>query len=142
MGLNQIFATSKEIQDSTGFWIPHRGFRILGTGFQSLSVELGFWIPIVSGIPDSLSRIPDSKAQDSGFHEQKFPGFRNPKAKNSRISEFGFPYMTRKQLVGREKFETVANSASFRWCYMYFFLLNSSNLPWLERPVLKIPMMK
>ena len=32
------------------------GFRILGAGF----------------------RIPDSKAQDSGFHEQKIPGFRNP----------------------------------------------------------------
>ena len=34
------------------------GFRISGTGFQSLSVELGFWISPVSG-------IPDSKAQDS-----------------------------------------------------------------------------
>ena len=50
----------KGIRDSLGFWIP-------GTGFQSLSVERGFWIPIVSGIPDSLSCIPDStKAQDSG----------------------------------------------------------------------------
>ena len=42
-----------------------------------LSVELGFWIPIFSGIPDSLSCIPDSKAQDFGFHEQKFPCLRN-----------------------------------------------------------------
>ena len=25
------------------------GFRIPGTGFQNLSVEFGFWIPIVSG---------------------------------------------------------------------------------------------
>ena len=33
-----------------------------------LSVELGFWIPIVNGILDSLSCIPDSKAH----------GFRNP----------------------------------------------------------------
>ena len=31
-----------------------------------------------SGIPDSLSCVPDSKAQDSGFHEQNFPGFQNP----------------------------------------------------------------
>ena len=38
-----------------------------------MSVELEFWIPIVSGIPDSLSCIPDSKAQDSRFHQQKFP---------------------------------------------------------------------
>ena len=41
----------KENQDSLGFWISRRGFRIPDTGFQSLSVELGFWIPIVSRIP-------------------------------------------------------------------------------------------
>ena len=51
----------KRIQDSLGFWISHRGFRIQDTGFQSLSLELGFWIPIVSGIPDSISKnFPDS----------------------------------------------------------------------------------
>ena len=68
----------KGIQDILGFWIPRCGFRIPGTGFQSWSVELGFWIPIVSGIPDSLGCIPDSKAQKSGFHKQKFHTFRNP----------------------------------------------------------------
>ena len=95
--------------------IPRHGFRILGTGFQSLSVELGFWIPIASGISDSLSCIPDSKAQDSGFHMQIFPwfwiphanfsriisglqmqifpGFQIPQAKISRIRESGFPYI-------------------------------------------------
>ena len=51
---------------------PHV-FRILGTGFQYLSVELAFWIPIGSGIPDSLSCIPDSKTPDSTFHKQNFP---------------------------------------------------------------------
>ena len=66
----------------------HCGFQIPGTEFQSLSVKLGFWSPIVSRIPDSLSCILDSKVQDfgfhkkifrnSGFHRQKFPGFRNP----------------------------------------------------------------
>ena len=40
----------KENQDSLGFWISRSGFRIPDTGFQSLSEELGFWIPIVSGI--------------------------------------------------------------------------------------------
>ena len=40
-------------------------------------MELGFWIPIFSGIPDSLSCILDSKAQDSGFNEQTFPGILN-----------------------------------------------------------------
>ena len=31
---NGQLAPCKEIQDSLGFWIPRRGFRILGTGFQ------------------------------------------------------------------------------------------------------------
>ena len=53
---------SNGIQDSLGFWIPRRGFRILGTAFQSFSVELGLWIPKVSGILDSLGGIRDSKA--------------------------------------------------------------------------------
>ena len=69
-----------------GFWIPD-------TEFQSLLVKLGFWITIVSGIPDSSSCIPDLKAQDSEFHKQKVPGFRIPQAKNSRILESRFPYM-------------------------------------------------
>ena len=45
---------------------------------SSLSLELGFWIPIAFGIPDSLSCIPDSKAQDFTFHKPKFLAFRNP----------------------------------------------------------------
>ena len=75
-----LFAACKlEIQDSLGFWIPRSGFQIPGTVFQYLSVELGFWTPIVSGIPDSMSCIPDSKIRDSGFHiKQNFSGFRIP----------------------------------------------------------------
>ena len=42
---------------------------------DSLSMELGFWIPIISGIPDSLSCIPDSKAHDSGFHKLNLSTF-------------------------------------------------------------------
>ena len=74
---------SKTDLDS-GFHAVDCGFA--GTGFQSLSVELGFWIAIVSRIPDSLScipripkpRIPDSPSKsflDSGIqiplHETK-----------------------------------------------------------------------
>ena len=66
------------IQDSLGFWIPYPGFRIPGTGFQSLLVEVAFRLPIVSNIPDSLSCILDYKTPDSGFHEQEFPGYRIP----------------------------------------------------------------
>ena len=49
---------------------------------DSLSVELGFRITIIIEIPDSLSWIPDFKAQDSGFQS---PGFQIPRAKVSRI---------------------------------------------------------
>ena len=61
-----------------------------GTGFQSLTVELGFCIPIFRRVADSLSCIPDFTGQDSGFyeqilpdsgfHKQKFLGFRNPES--------------------------------------------------------------
>ena len=76
--LQQNCTRWKEIQESFGFWIPSCGFRNPGTGFQYLSVEVGVRILIVSG-------IQDSKAQHSAFHEQKFPTFRIPQAKFSRI---------------------------------------------------------
>ena len=44
-------------------WVPDSRY-----GFQFLSVELGFLIP------DSMSCILDSKAQESGFHKQDFLG--------------------------------------------------------------------
>ena len=40
-------------------------------------MELVFRIAIISVILVSFSWIPESKAQYSGFHEQKFPKFRN-----------------------------------------------------------------
>ena len=71
-------------------WILDSSPYILDSRYgilYSLSVELGFRISIVDGILDSLSCIPDSNAQDSGFHKsnfpdsrfhkQKFPGFPN-----------------------------------------------------------------
>ena len=63
------------------------GFQILDSRFLQ-SIQLGFQIPAVnttyipdpkcSGIPDSLSWITYSKAQDSEFYKQKFLVFRNP----------------------------------------------------------------
>ena len=64
-----IIALCKGIEDGLGFWFRGLEFQIPGTGFQSLSVELGFWVPIFSGIPDSFSCIPDSTSKiflDSG----------------------------------------------------------------------------
>ena len=77
-------APCKGIQDSLGFCIPRRGFRIPGTGFQSLSAELGFWIPIVSMIPDS-----GFLELYSGFQS---PGFLILRAKISRFPESLFSY--------------------------------------------------
>ena len=61
------------------------GFRIPGYGFQSFSVEPGFWIPIFSGVPHNLCciRIPKPGIQDSTSklfpdsesNKQKFTGF-------------------------------------------------------------------
>ena len=53
-------------------------------------MEPGFWIPIVSLIPESTSCLPDSKAKDSGFPE-----------KISRIPKSGLPYTTLTQ--GRKR---------------------------------------
>ena len=67
---------SKTVLDS-GFHAVDSGFQVVNP--NSLSVEqFKFQIPIVSGIPDSLSCIPDSKAQNSRFHGKNFPGFWNP----------------------------------------------------------------
>ena len=56
------------------FRILRLRFRIPDNGFPVSSlVELGFWILIVSRIPDSLSYIPDSKTQGCGFHKQRLP---------------------------------------------------------------------
>ena len=63
------------IQDSLGFWIPFYGLWFPGAGFQSFSVERGFWIPFLSRISEYLSSILNSKALDSGFHGQNFPEF-------------------------------------------------------------------
>ena len=49
----KIFALCKEVQDSLGFWIPHRRFWIPVSAFQSLSMELRLRILIFCGIPDS-----------------------------------------------------------------------------------------
>ena len=58
-------------QDSLEVWISPHGLRISGTGFQSFSVGLGFWILIVSGIPEfffffAVFRIPKTGFLDPG----------------------------------------------------------------------------
>ena len=72
--LSQV--TNRSLQGNRRFWIPLHGFRIP----DSLSVELGFRIPIVSGSLACAGFLePYSGFQSSGFliPQQKSPGFRN-----------------------------------------------------------------
>ena len=75
---------------------------------QSHSVDCGLrcWIPvffsgtwildsILSGISEYLSSILDSKALDSGYHEQTFPGFWILQARITQILESGYPCIER-----------------------------------------------
>ena len=55
-------------------------------------MKLGFWISILSRIPDSWSCIPDSKAQDSGLHKQNFLRFLNPDKDICTATEVGESY--------------------------------------------------
>ena len=66
---------SKIVSDPRrGFWNPGTGFRTMI--FYQLNFNSGFQSHL-SGIPYSLSCIQNGKAHDFGFHNQKFPGFRN-----------------------------------------------------------------
>ena len=89
------YSPCKGIQDGLGFWIPRRGFWI--SRWQISVFVGGTWIQIaiVGGIPNSLICIPDSKAQDMGFHKKIFPRFQIQKAKLSWIPESGIPYIRR-----------------------------------------------
>ena len=80
-----ILYPKKGMQDCRGFCIPCRGFRILGTGLQSLSVELK--IPDTNCQWDSRFLEPYSRFQSPGFYISpleipgclipEFPGFWN-----------------------------------------------------------------
>ena len=47
-------------------WILRRGFHISGSGLKSLSVQLEFWVSIVSGIrsPRAVFQIPKPRIPD------------------------------------------------------------------------------
>ena len=81
-----IYHPKKGIQGSDGFWTPGRGFPIPGTGFQSFSVELGFWIldsnldwdsglqsPVFRIQPAKFSLIPDSSSRYLPDSEIRIP---------------------------------------------------------------------
>ena len=66
------------------------GFHAVDFEFQvldSLSLKLGIRIAIVTEISDSLTCIPDFKAQESGSHNSNFSDSKFPQPKISRIPD-------------------------------------------------------
>ena len=74
-GTKYFVAPYKGLQDSLGFWIPWRRFWIL------CQWNLRLQISIFRGISHSLRCIFNSKAQDSGIHNQNFLDYRFQKQK-------------------------------------------------------------
>ena len=81
----------------------------MDSGFNVLDSEFlvsGIWILDSNRqwILGSLSCIPDSKAQGTGFHSKKIAGFRSPQANISRIPKSGrIPLHGARELtVGRQ----------------------------------------
>ena len=89
-----LFTSCEGIQDRLGFWIPPGGFLIPGTGFQSLSVELGSWIPIVSGIPESLSCIPHSTSKNFRILTEELREFSSIASRSWSPSKWSCNYTT------------------------------------------------
>ena len=79
---------SKTVLDS-GFQAVESGLQVLDSSLCQWNLDSGFQSLVWFGI---LSCIPDSKAQDSGFHKQSFPWLRIPEEKISWIPESKFPY--------------------------------------------------
>ena len=78
----------KVIQDSLAWILDFMlcvefEFQVL----DSLSLKLGIRIPVFTGISDSLTCIPDSKAQNSGSHDSNFPDSKFQPPKISRIPD-------------------------------------------------------
>lgn len=77
-----MVSPSKEIQDSLsvdeifGFHAVDSRLQPLDWILSQQNLDSGF--QSLAEVRISLSCIPDSKAQDSGFHGQKFPGHRIP----------------------------------------------------------------
>ena len=89
---------------------------LLKWALKCMFYATGPWIPIVSEISDFSSGIPDSKAQNSGFHKEIFLGVRIPQAKISRISKCGHPYMERLGNVVRRLYYWACMSRLVQTC--------------------------
>ena len=103
------FFPCKGIQDSLGFLIPRRGFRIPSTGFQSLSVEFG--IPIVSRIPDSTRK---------SFPDDPEPGIRIP-----YIWQFVVQFSTSLDNKQGQMTNVLPGSVNIKFSFLYSNLIDN-----------------
>ena len=82
--LSPLVSEYKTVLDS----VPHSmdsGFRVLDSSLSQWNLDSRF-----HSLVGYLSSILDSKALDSGFHRQNFPGFRILQAKIFQIPESGY----------------------------------------------------
>ena len=86
---SSTIAPRYRIQDSLGFWIP---FHLFYSGFRVLDFSLFQWNldSRCHSLVGYLISILDSKALDSGFHRNNFPGFRILQAKIFQTPESGY----------------------------------------------------
>ena len=116
-GSQKYNASCKVIHDNLGFQIPWCGLQIPGTGFK---------IP-TQWIPDSTSQC----FLDFGYHEQMFPGFRNPNYvtwgkiyKHKHLDTFKFWFSCVSSIVAACE----SSNCFFKWAISFFSLFMSSSL--------------
>ena len=98
--------TRRPIQvNPTPFWI-------VDSGSHSLSVELGFWIAIVSRIPDSPSCIPDSKAWHSRIPQTKFSRIPDMDSSSTNFRDFGNRIPLHGTILGNFSFKFLQQSVN------------------------------
>ena len=118
----------KGIQNSPGFWIPHREFPIPATWFPFLSVELGFWTPefqslVEFWIPWAIFHIPKPRIPDSTSKIFRNPDFIT--RGNSKLAQLSKPSM----LLSAESLRKQKSAFFLAWnssdCFESFSPLNN-----------------
>jgi len=105
----------EEIQNSLGFWIPRRGFLILGTGFRILcqwNLDSGFQALVGFRIPWTAFRIPKPRILGAAAKIFWIPELTSKTVPNSR---FPYNYMGRILIrIFRPREEGSASDWSYR----------------------------
>ena len=119
LGNRHVVKESKQVLDS-GFHAWDFGFQALDSSLCQWNLDFGFQSLWDS---DFLSCFRDSKAQDSGSHNQSFPReLRFPRAKISRIPESKFPF------IGQMPLDKVLPGEYFSQGFLLIFCQKSLKL--------------